>query len=390
MWQTGAIRIARIGGITIDLHFTFILIVLVGAWQGWERYGGWLGAGYGALIVIVLFASTLFHEFGHGLRARVYGLVVRRITLFPFGGLAQLETPPSSSWQELVIALAGPLASLGVALAFAALILLFFPLKLLDLNAQLLLLFFLPPSLLGTLLMLMWVNLSLAAFNMIPAFPMDGGRVLRSGLAMLFDYELATRLAAWLGRIIALGLCILGFIGWPPKHFPPNALFAIMGVIIYFGARYEELYVRRRRALVRVEAGEICHRPAETVAPWDSLSPSLIAHLFRHERVVPVVADDRLLGLLSHLDMRRISRASSSVTVAHAMQTDFPVLGLHDTLWVALREMNKSQLAALPVVEGDIFYGMVSLEDISHAWRIAPFRRQPKDSTFAPGDTISQ
>ena len=111
MWRTGSIRIARISGIAIEVHVTFILVIFWGAWQGWSQYGGLIGALYGVLLMILLFGCILLHELGHGLQAHAFGLAVRRITLLPIGGLAQLESPPAYPLHELTIALAGPLVT---------------------------------------------------------------------------------------------------------------------------------------------------------------------------------------------------------------------------------------------------------------------------------------
>ena len=192
MWQTGTIRVARIGGIAVDIHFTFALVVLWGAFSGWQR-----GPVLGVLAILLLFGCVLLHELAHGLQARASGLVVRRVILLPIGGLALLETPASKPWQELVIALAGPLLNLGLAAAAGIAILIIDPAYAFTLDV------FtrttLAPGIEGALLYLLSINLSLFLFNMLPAFPMDGGRVLRASLALMAPYVVATRISAWIG-----------------------------------------------------------------------------------------------------------------------------------------------------------------------------------------------
>lgn len=394
VWQTGGIQIARIGGISIEVHLTFALVIAWGGWQGWVQAGGLSGVVYGVLVVILLFMSVLLHELGHGLQARALGLRVRRITLLPIGGLAQLETPPSLPRHELMIALAGPMVNLGLSAALGAAALIVNPLAF-DLSSprewfyQFVLLPFLSPSLFGVLLYLLGTNVTLFVFNMIPAFPMDGGRILRAGLALFLDYGLATRLAAGLGALIAVAMGLLGVFGWPPARILPNPLLVVVALVVYYGARHEDIYVRRRRALVRLEAGDILRQNVEAVAPWDQITPRLAAHLFRHEHTLPVLRDSTLIGLLTYQDLRRHGRSDPAPTVAHVMRTHFPSMNPGDTLWVALQEMGAHQLSALPVIQDGVFRGMVSFEDIQHAWRLVARRSWRAESSLHSGDSPS-
>jgi len=141
------------------------------------------------------------------------------------------------------------------------------------------------------------------------------------------------------------------------------------------GAYQEERHVRRQRALVRTEVGSICQLPSHVIAPWDTVSPPLVRRLFKRDRVLPVMVGDRLVGLLTHADAQKGARRRQPVTVAHLMRSDFPILQPHDTLWVALQEMDNSQLYYLPVVDNGIFLGLVSLDHIEDAWRPVSRRR---------------
>lgn len=374
MWRDGAIRVARIGGIVIDIHFTFGLVLFWGAWEGWSQYGSYSGALYGLLAVTLLFACILLHELGHALQARILGINASRITLLPVGGLAQFESLPAHAWQELMIVLAGPLLNLILASTLGALVYFLQPsLHLADWPTYLFSLY--PPTLTGLALYLVGANIALFLFNMLPAFPMDGGRTLRAGLALVLDYQVATRLAAWLGCVIAVLMIILGLIGWPSVGLMPNPFLLIVAVVVVMGAYQEERHVRRQRTLVRTEVGDICQSPSCMVAPWDTMTHPVVRKLFRRERVLPVVVGDRLVGLLTHADAQRGARQRQPVTVAHLMRSDFPILRPHDTLWVALQEMDSSQLNYLPVVDNGTFLGFVSLEHIENAWRIASRHR---------------
>ena len=347
-------------------------------------YGGPSGAVYGVLIVFVLFGCMLLHELAHGVVAHKLGLAVSRITFLPIGIL--LEVPPGSPSQEIAIALVGPLANLGLGLAMG----LFIPSMALDLIAlRRLLEALLTPGLTGILVYLVIVNVFLGIFNLLPAFPMDGGRILRAGLAHTIDYVLATRIAAWIGRGLAIVMGLVGFIVFPMAGLPPEPALVVVAGVVFLGARHEELYVRQQRALVQLEVKDIYQHSSETTAPWDVVTKALVVRLFKQDEVLPVVIEDRVVGLLTYQETRKSLGQDKSVTIAHVMRTDFPVLQLQDTLWVALRIMNASQLARLPVVHEGVFQGTLGLDDIDRAWRLHPLRRKDNNRPVMSED-ISQ
>lgn len=366
MWQQGSIRIGRIGGIAVDIHLSFALVIVWGAWQGWARFGSVRGAAFGVLAVVLLFVSVLLHELGHGLQARAFGLLVRRITLLPIGGLVELETSPSYYWHELVVTLAGPMVNLGLALVVGSIAYLIQPFSLASWPDYLLLLA--PAGTMTALLYVFWVNLVLFFFNMLPAFPMDGGRVVRAALAILSNYEVGTRIAAWSGRLMALGLAAFGARGLLVEGVNPNPILVVVALIVWVGAQQEDVYVRRRRALVRVEIEDVYRDSEQGVAPWDPLTQQLANRVTKAGGTLPVVVGERVVGLLTADEARRALRHRQPRTVAHVMQTQFPVVAPQETLWVALQEMSTYQLAALPVMRGQMFCGIISLDDIKRIW----------------------
>lgn len=363
MWRYGSIRVARVGDIAIDIHLSFILVLIWGAWQGWAGYGTLAGAAFGVTATLLLFAGVLLHEFGHSLQARAFGLSVRRITLLPIGGFAELANSPSHYWHELLVALAGPVVNLGIALIVGSIAYTIQPFSLTNWADYLL--FATPPGLMTLLLYVFWVNMLLFVSNMFPAFPMDGGRVLRAALAILTDYSAGTRLAAWIGRLLAVGLVIVGAqsVGNGLPSATSLVLF-VVALMMWVGAQQEQAYVRRRRALLQVEIEEVCRQSRDVIAPWDPVTRRLANRAARAGGVLPVAVDGRVVGLLPAADARQAARRSRSTTVAHIMQTRFPVVGPQETLWVALQEMSTYQLAALPVMHGDDFYGIINLDDI--------------------------
>lgn len=383
MWRAGIIRLARLRNIAVEVHISIGLVILVGAWGGWTLYGGVWGSAYGILAVCLLFGCLLLHELAHGALARQQGLAINRIRFLPVGIL--LEVPPASPRQEMLIALVGPLANLGAGLVLGVLAYLSLPQAAPSLGRFLEPL--LTPGITGILIYLTVINIFLGLFNMLPAFPMDGGRVLRAGLALHVDYGVATRIAAWIGRGLAVIMGLTGLIAFPLAGLPLEPALVIVAVIVFVGAQHEELYVRQQQSLVYLEVRDVYEQAPETISPWNVVTRPLIVRLFKHEQILPVVVEDRVVGLLTYEETKKSLEQDDTVTVAHVMRTDFPVLQLQDTLWVALRVMNDCQLTKLPVVQDDVFQGVVSLEDIDRAWRILPSRRRDGSRPLISGDT---
>lgn len=220
------LKLATYFGIPIRVHFTFPLILILFGIEGWA-HGGWRDAGWGMLFVLVIFACVVLHEMGHSLQARRYGVVVRDIVLLPIGGMARAERIPESPREEIVVAISGPLVNFTIAGIIA---LVKWPLG--------------SPILAGEDFFsnLLIVNLALGIFNLIPAFPMDGGRILRGLLALWLPYLKATRIAKDVGLLIALLFILAGFV------YTELAMLPLIAVFIFFGAISEEKIIRARIA----------------------------------------------------------------------------------------------------------------------------------------------
>ena len=162
---------------------------------------------------------------------------------------------------------------------------------------------------------------------------------------------------------------MVALIGWPPFSRIPNLPLMILAAVVYVGAQSEEIFVQRRWALARVNVENVVRRPAEHLSPWEDISQGLLGRLFTHDRVMPVLVEGRLVGLLTYREARRHASQPANLTVAHAMRTVFPSLHLRDTLWIALQQMVSARLGALPVVDGNEFHGMVTLDDVNNAWK---------------------
>lgn len=291
--------VARIAGIEIRVHLTFLLLLALFAWAG---PAAGMGTAWQAVAwVILVFVCVLGHELAHSLVARRRGGDVHEILLFPLGGVSKLEHLPERPADELAIALAGPLASVAMALGAGLLALATRrPLLPVDLVTG------------AWLTRLAWLNLLLAAFNLIPAFPLDGGRVYRALLERTMDLESATRRATRVGHGFAIALMILGFL------LNPWLLF--IGVFVYFGASAEEaatiVHVRLRghrvREVMRTDVDRLT--PAVTIdgatsAPDDLLTDELVVTVANApHRQIAVVAHGSIVGALRLEDIDRLVR----------------------------------------------------------------------------------
>jgi Zn-dependent protease len=224
-----SLKIASVFGIELRINLSFLLL-LGFFWFRFYQEGGLSGALQGVLYILILFACVTLHEFGHAFAARGFGIKTRDITLYAIGGVARLNRIPEKPWQELIVAVAGPLVNVVIAAA------LFFVTHVtagFD-EADLL-----ESPRIDLLYKVAWANLFLVAFNLIPAFPMDGGRVLRALLAMVMPYARATEVAARIGQGLAILFAIFGFIYYPILIF--------IAFSIFVGAQQEIAMARANR-----------------------------------------------------------------------------------------------------------------------------------------------
>ena len=293
-------RIARIAGIDLRVHFTFLILVALFAAAAPDP--GVVSALVTVGWLLAIFACVVIHEFAHSVMARSRGVEVHEILLLPLGGISKLERLPENPADEFAIAIVGPLASLGLAGGAAAVcIATGRPLVPIDLIAG------------AWFAKLAWLNLILAAFNLLPAFPLDGGRVFRSQLERTHDLESATRIATRVGHFFALLLVAVGFFF--------DVWLILIGVFVYFGASAEEaatiVHLRLRGHTVadamRGDVDRIAPGPwvdAEAVAPDDPLSDELIARLAQAiQHQLPVRRDGVLVGVLRVEDVNRLVAA---------------------------------------------------------------------------------
>ncbi len=327
-------RIVTIAGTAVRIHVTFVLIL---AWFWWMHYqiGGVPAAWQGVIFVLAVFLCVLLHEFGHALAARRYGIATPDITLLPIGGLARLERMPEEPWQEFVIAIAGPAVNVVIA---AIILLLLGGAGALEDMAQL------EDPRVDFLVRLAGINIFLVAFNMIPAFPMDGGRVLRAALAARMPWSRATQIAATIGQGMAF---VLGFVG-----LLYNPILIFIAIFVYLAAAAEAQNAQIRDVSASVLVGDVMIRQYAALPRTASLAEAVEALLDTSQHEFPILdMDGRLEGLLTRNDIiRALKESGPDSRVADAMQTDVPAIHHRKSLTEALRLMQDR--GAVAAVDG--------------------------------------
>ncbi len=363
-----SIRLFRLRGIDIRVHVTFPLILVWAALQfGLLTHWGVEGALFGVLVTLLLFAIVLLHELGHALVALAFDIPIHQIVLLPIGGVAQLERMPESPFQEFLVALAGPLVNLVLALLMAALgWVVGYELSLLGLQRAMRLMGMMTP---GAIFGYVFVsNLFIGAFNLLPAFPMDGGRILRALLAARLPYERATGVAVIIGQALAWLLGLWGFLG--------GGFFAIViAIFIYLGAAQERQAVRVRSALAGLRVEQAYSRQARALSPDMSLRRAVELTLKTFQASFPVCEGDRLVGLLTQTRLiDALHRLSPDTPVAEVMLADIRPVSPRDGLLEVQQRLSEEKVEALPVVEDGRFLGLITSQDISELYRLITTR----------------
>ena len=344
-----SIRIARIGGIEVKLHLTFLLLL---AWIATAYYlqGGFSAALEGTLFIVLLFGCVLLHEFGHAIAARAYGIKVPDITLLPIGGVARLQRMPDHPVHELVVAIAGP--AVNVVIAAALFLFIGLDTNVADLEQ-------LPSPKPGLATKLAVVNVWLVLFNLLPAFPMDGGRILRAGLAMRMSYSRATNIAASIGQGMAF---LFGFLG-----LFTNPFLIFIALFVYLGASQEAAAAQMKEISTGLPVSEAMVTHLVKLDEADTLNDAVEALLRTSQHEFPVVDDQgTILGVLTQDDLIPALRSHGpGHSVTQVMHRNLPQVGELDPFDAAFRLMQECGCPALPVVDEDgRFVGLITPENI--------------------------
>lgn len=347
--RSGSLKLGVVAGIGIFVHWTFSILIGWVLLSGLSR-GGNLAAGISAVFfVIAVFACIVLHELGHALTARRFGIRTLDITILPIGGLARLERMPEDPKQELLVALAGPAVNLVIAVVLGAM------LVVVGLGSTLLTGDVVKMPLLAQLVM---VNLTLLVFNLIPAFPMDGGRVLRALLATRYDYNRATQIASRVGQSLAIAF---GFAGLMSGQF----MLVFIALFVYLGAQAEAQQVETRFSTRGVPVRTVVIGESRTLAPTDTLTHAASELLATSQIDFPVAVDGQVLGLLTRHDLiRALAAGRRDDAVANVMRRDLPVIEDDAPLEETFRRMQELGTSTLPVVHRGRLTGIVTLENI--------------------------
>lgn len=351
-----SLRLGSVSGIDIRVHFTFALLVVMSASLLGQLHGS-RGALFGALLVICLFACVVLHELGHSLVAQRFGVGVREIILLPIGGVARLLSEPKKPLHELLIALAGPLVNVLIALGlFVALQV--SPLSLLDAEAMQKLALG-APSTHSLLMLLLRGNIVLALFNMVPALPMDGGRVLRALLSFFLGQVRATNIAAGLAQVLAVAVAFYSL-----SHDQPLLVF--IALLVFMGAGQERATARTNELLAGLHAGEVCDPQAVTFAPGDSVGAAIDQTLRSSQAHFLVAHGVQPIGTLSRDDVIALAgRVGLHAPLAAITRREPPFVPPEMPLSEVRRLLQENGGAPVVVRSEQGALGVLGLEDIS-------------------------
>jgi len=354
-------RVATVAGIPVRIHVTFgLLLVFIFVMHlagGRDVAKALEGVG----LILAVFGCVVLHEFGHALAARRYGVRTRDITILPIGGVARLERIPEKPLQEIVVALAGP----AVNLAIACLLLIPFTTAVGNFrgaNAA-------ADALQGNFLAeLFAINVFLAIFNLVPAFPMDGGRVLRAVLATRLDYVRATRIAATVGQGIAFLFGLVGLFG--------NPMLLFVALFVFIGAGQEAAAVQMRSAFDGVPVSRAMVREFHVLRESAPLSHAVDLLLGGHQQDFPVIEDEpgeAAVGVLTRGDLlRALAGGDTSRPVREVLKRSCGIAHPLELLEPVFRRMEESACPSIPVVDdhGRVV-GMLTLENVGEMAAVA-------------------
>ena len=346
-WQW---KLGRFAGIDVFVHATFLLLIGWVGFSHWTEHQSWVKVAEGILFILTLFVCVVLHEYGHALTARKYGIKTRDITLYPIGGVARLERMPEKPIEELWVALMGPAVNVIIAAGLFAY--LFFSRSLVPLNE-------LTITSGSFLERLMTVNISLVLFNLIPAFPMDGGRMLRAILAMRMEYVRATQIAANIGQGMALLLGFLGLFGNPSLLF--------IAFFVWIGASQEASAVQVKNSVSGIPITRAMLTDFKTLSPRDNLSQVVALILAGSQHDFPVVdANGKVAGILDRdAFMLALTQHGQSAPVMNFIRRDLPEVDSYEMIEMVLMRLQESGSKTLPVTHGGHLVGIITMENIT-------------------------
>jgi Zn-dependent protease len=360
------IRIGKISGIPIELHWSWFLIFFLVTWslatsffpEEYSQLNPGLYWVLGVITSILFFGSVLAHELGHSLLAIASKIPVKNISLFIFGGVAQIQQEPKSPGTEFKVAIAGPLVSFLLAGIFYGIYLIDKPIE-----------FLAAPS-----AWLARINLYLAAFNLIPGFPLDGGRVLRSIVwSITKDFQKATRVATFSGQVVAFGFIAIGIFQMFNGNFINGLWLAFIGWFLQNAAASAYAQVNTEKSLGKVKVSQVMEEDYNQIPVTMYLDRVVEEHILSGgHRFFMVTNLDRPVGILTLKDITRVPRAEWPSTTAGMVMIPWNQLirvNKEDSLLSALQLMDTSRVSHAPVCDGDRVAGLLTREQVIHYFR---------------------
>ncbi|MDX1707844.1 MAG: site-2 protease family protein [Desulfobacterales bacterium] len=349
-----SLKIGKLAGIDVFIHFTFFLLLAWIAFITYNQGGSVNAAVVGVVFILVIFACVVLHELGHALTAKKYGIKTRDIILLPIGGVARLEKMPDQPRQELLVALAGPAVNVIIAAIFAAYLYLtnsFTP------SAEL------AAGSVSFAERIMAVNIFLVVFNLIPAFPMDGGRVLRALLATRLPYSKATQYAApaWQGIAVLFGIVGLFY----------NPLLLFIAFFVWIGAAQEANLTQMKSALSGIPVSTAMLTDFKTLDRKQSLKSAVELTLAGSQKDFPVTDDGSVMGVLTQSDLiAALSKYGEHAPVSEAMQRHFITVDSYDMLETAFLKLKECNCHTIPVTRQNRLVGLLTMDNLGEYMRI--------------------
>jgi Zn-dependent protease/predicted transcriptional regulator len=343
-----SLKLGRWAGIDVYLHVTFLMLLGIVGWLYWQEQPTWRSVLSGVGFFVAVFTCVLLHEFGHALTARRYGVRTRDITLLPIGGVARLERMPDKPIQELWVALAGPAVNVVIATVL-------FTLLVLTGGLDWTRLFSMHNSLPQRLLL---VNLFMVAFNLLPAFPMDGGRVLRSLLALRMDYARATQIAATLGQVMAVLFIIAGLLF-------SHVMLMVIAFFVWVGAAQEMNMAQVRSAMGGIPVEEAMLTEFQTLAPDDPLERAVNLIISGSQQDFPVLHEGAVVGVLTRNRLvAALAQRGAAARVGEVMEHEVPVSQAGELVETVLERVHGEKGAVVPVYRHSQLIGLLTAENI--------------------------
>jgi len=346
----GSLYVGKISGIKIFIHWTFFILIF------WIIFSG-LRSGYNIQQILfsvgfiaAIFVCIVLHELGHALTAKRFNFKTRNIMLLPIGGLANMEGLPEKPGQEFLVAIMGPAVNFVISLVLFGFLALTgnFPDE--EMGATI--------TGQNFLFQLFAVNIFLALFNLIPAFPMDGGRVLRALLSIKIERAKATRIAALVGQAIAVVFVVLGFMF--------NPFLAFIGLFVFLGAQAEANLETTKALLSHIKVKDVLMRHFSTLKINEPLSNAVAILLDGQDESFIVKDDGQIKGTLSKKEIiDGLSKFGKEVSVDKVMQTNVVKLHMEDNVNEIMLKFSDGTQTLMPVIEGDEIVGVINLQNIN-------------------------